>query len=293
MRCGYVALLGRPNVGKSSLCNRLVGEEVAIVTAKPQTTRQRIAGIYSQDDGQIIFLDTPGVHQTRSKINEAMVEWAHAAAQDADLCCLLIGDQGVGRVEKDVWAGLNKDRACVVINKIDQRPPEEHLELCAAVKQLIGDETPLFAVSARNGFACDELRDFVISQMPEGPALFPQDEYTDVSVRFLTSEIIRKAVFEAVRDEVPYSTAVEIESFAEGESLTKIHAVIVVERESQKGIVVGKGGAMIKRIGAAARPEIEALVDGKVYLELFVKVAPGWTESDYHLKSFGLKVPKS
>ncbi len=286
-RCGYVALIGIPNVGKSSLLNSLVEEEVAIVSALPQTTRQRICGIYSTDDVQLIFLDTPGLHESEKIINQAMVEWSHSAMTDADLCCPIITREAWDAMLPIVDAIPKRTLGCVILNKVDLLTEDGIAKLARQLQNRW--EVPVFATSALNGAGVTELRDFLISRMPEGPALFPKDQYTEHPVRFLAAELIRKAAIEHLFEEIPYAVAVEIDTFEESPTLTRITAILVVERESQKGMVIGKGARTIKAIGTAARQTIERLVGTKIFLDLRVRVQPKWTRDPQQLQRFGIK----
>ncbi|MBI4237321.1 MAG: GTPase Era [Deltaproteobacteria bacterium] len=282
-RCGFVALLGRPNVGKSSLCNRLVGEDVAIVTAKPQTTRHRIIGIATNERAQLILVDTPGIHETNKPLNQAMVETARVAGADADCICLVSDAREWGAEERALLAAVRSADPIIVRNKSDL------LTSGAVTTPSDLQGLPIHLVSATSGDGLDALRAALEARVPEGPALYDAALYTERPVRFLAAELVRKAAFELLHEEIPYGLAVEIESFKEEGRLTRIHALLIVDRESHKRIVVGQHGQMIRAIGTAARPPIEQLVGGQVYLELFVKVKPGWTKDLAELRRMGLK----
>lgn len=290
-RCGYVALIGLPNVGKSSIMNRLVGEEVAIVTSLPQTTRQRITGIISNDATQMIFLDTPGIHDSAKQINQAMLAWVRRAAVDADGICVVVAADAPERGLELVREAAGKKLACVALNKIDLVTPEAQQAIAARVARW-GESVRIVPVSAKTGEGIETLRRQLEALLPEGPALFPPDIYTEHPVRFLTAELIRRAAMQAVHQELPYAMAVEIDEFKEGETLTRIEASLIVERESQKGMVIGRGGKMIKQIGSAARPDIERLVGTQVFLELRVAVRPNWTKDPAQLQRFGIRPPR-
>jgi len=286
-RSGVVALLGRPNAGKSTLLNRLLGEKLAIVTAKPQTTRSRILGIWSDPRAQILFLDTPGFHSGEKALNKTLNALVDDVAEDCDVALLLVdperGWDGEHRALADRVRARGKP-VIAVATKSDRRdaagspwPPPEAGELAAAVR-----------TSARTGEGLEELIETVLALLPEGPSYYPDEDLTDRPLRFLAAELIREAAFELLEQEVPYSLAVSVVEFDESRpDLARIRAELLVERTSQKGIVLGRGGAMIKRIGIAARRRIEALLGQRVHLELFVKCDPKWTKRPKQLKSLG------
>lgn len=290
-RSGFVSIIGRPNVGKSTLLNRILGEKIVITSDKPQTTRNRIQGIHNVPGAQIVFIDTPGIHQARSRLNKYMVEVALSAIREVDLILFLVeANQKPGEQEQeiiDVLAGATAP-VFLVINKVDLTEKGRVLERIAAYK----DRFPfreIVPVSAGTGDGVEHLVELVRKALPEGPVYFPDDILTDVPERFIAAEIIREKVFRMTRDEVPYATAVEVDSFKEREDggLVSIAATITVERDSQKGIIIGKKGAMLKKIGSSARNEIEKLLNTKVYLELFVRVRKDWSEDERMLKELG------
>lgn len=290
-RSGFVSIIGRPNVGKSTLLNRILGEKIVITSDKPQTTRNRIQGIHNVPDAQIVFIDTPGIHQARSRLNKYMVEVAVSAIREVDLILFLVeANQKPGEQEQeiiDVLAGATAP-VFLVINKVDLTEKGAVLERIAAYK----DRFPfreIVPVSAGTGDGVEYLVELVRKALPEGPVYFPDDILTDVPERFIAAEIIREKVFRLTRDEIPYATAVEVDSFKEREDggLVSIAATITVERDSQKGIVIGKKGAMLKKIGSASRVEIEKLLNTKVFLELFVRVRKDWSEDERMLKELG------
>lgn len=290
-RSGFVSIIGRPNVGKSTLLNRILGEKIVITSDKPQTTRNRIQGIHNVPGAQIVFIDTPGIHQARSRLNKYMVDVALSSIREVDLVLFLVeANQKPGEQEQEIIDVLAGTAAPVflVINKVDTTEKGSVLERIAAYK----DRYPfreIVPVSAQTGDGVDHLVALVRDVLPEGPVYFPDDILTDVPERFIAAEIIREKVFRLTRDEIPYATAVEVDSFKEREDggLVSIAATITVERDSQKGIIIGKKGAMLKKIGSAARVEIEHLLNTKVFLELFVRVRKDWSEDARMLKELG------
>jgi len=292
-RCGFVALVGRPNVGKSTLLNALVGAKLAIVTPKPQTTRTRIIGIQTLPHAQLIFIDTPGIHHySRSLLNRRMVETALNVWQDTDVVLLLVDAQrGVIPADEEIAQRLTSVRApvIVVLNKIDTVSRTALLPLLERGATLLPgcDVVPVSALSGENRA---ELLATVTAVLPVGPALYPADELTDQSERVLAQEVVREQLFLHTEQEVPYGTAVIVEEFSEKpeKSVLVIRAVIYVERPSQRGIIIGDRGSRLKQIGQAARLQLERFFGCKVFLELFVKVARGWTNSPGRLKELGL-----
>jgi GTP-binding protein Era len=287
---GFVAVVGRPNVGKSTLVNRLVGEKVAIVSDKPQTTRNRILAVLNRPDGQIVLFDTPGIHKPMHRMNERMVEAAVGSLGQVDLALWLVDvteDHGPGdRYVKDV---LGRARKPVILglNKIDLVPKPRLLPLIDQYRQLL-DFVEIVPLSALEGDNVELLAERLVAHLPEGERLYPEDFLTDQPERFFVAEMIREQILRHTREEIPYSTAVIIDSFKEGKPVVRIEASILVERESQKGILIGRGGAMLKSIGSAARREIEAFLGTKIYLGLFVKVREGWREDPGMLDEMGL-----
>jgi GTP-binding protein Era len=277
-KSGFVAVVGRPNAGKSTLVNALVGSKVSIVTPVPQTTRNRILGILNRPTAQVIFMDTPGVHKPLSRLNQQMMSFVRQALADRDLAVLIVdASERFGKGDQFVIELLKQyaPRTILALNKIDRVHKPDLLPLIDRYSKLYGFEE-IFPISALHGEGIEELLAAVVQRLPEGPQYFPSDEYTDQPERFLASEIIREKVIHHTKQEMPYVTAVLIEQFEEGETLTRIHATIVVERDSQKPIVIGAGGARLKEIGSEARLDLEKLLPPKVYLELYVKVQPHW-----------------
>jgi GTP-binding protein Era len=288
---GFVSLIGRPNVGKSTLLNRMLGEKIAITSDKPQTTRNRIQGICNVPGGQIVFVDTPGIHQPRSRLNQYMVDTARSCIQGVDAILLLVdatdAPAAQGAMIRDLLEGVTVP-VFLVINKIDIVEPETLLA-GINVYRTFHPFAEIVPVSASTGDGVDRLVQLVFDRLPEGPAYFPDDILTDVPERFVVAEIVREKVFRMTRDEVPYSVAVVVDSFKEREDgkLISISATINVERDSQKGIIIGKRGEMLKRVGTQARSEIERLLGCKVFLELFVRVQKDWSENSRLLREFG------
>lgn len=286
MKSGFVCILGRPNAGKSTLLNALVGEKLAIVTHKPQTTRTRIHGILNlpkqkgKSAAQIVLIDTPGVHKSETWLDRSM---AHEIREALESCDLVVWIKDVTRrpgVEEDYVLSLIKKvdtPAFLLLNKIDLIEKGKLLPLIEQSRQL-HDFKEIIPISAKKKDNLDALLQAMAEAMPAGAPYFPEDQITDQPVRFLAAEIIREAMLLQTEEEVPYATTVVVERFEEGAKLTRISAAIFCEREGQKGIIIGKGGQMLKQIGTAARKQIEAMLGCKVFLELFVKVEPGWRE---------------
>jgi GTP-binding protein Era len=290
-KSGFVAIIGRPNAGKSTLLNSLLGEKVAIVADKPQTTRNRIVGIKNSADGQIIFLDTPGIHKARSRLNQSMVRIALATYNEVDAVCLLVAVDHPNHEDNDmILETLQEVRKPVllVLNKIDLIVKSELLPIMDRyAKRRKFDQ--IIPISATRGDGVDLLVRDLLRILPAGPPLFPQDLYTDMPERFFVAELIREKVIHLTREEVPYATAVEIEAFEEreGKNLIVIKAAIQVERDSQKGILIGKRGQMLKEIGRQAREDMEAMLGARVFLELWVKVEKDWREDPRELRRLG------
>jgi GTP-binding protein Era len=289
-RAGYVAIVGRPNVGKSTLLNALVGTKVAIVTPKPQTTRNRILGIRTTSEAQAIFLDTPGIHEARSLLNRRMVEVARQALGDADVLVLVLdATHGVTPADAELASSVGAlgRPTVVVLNKLE-RPPALLPAMAALGERLPGRE--IIPASARTGEGVPAVLEAVTRALPEGPRLYPEDEYTAETERFLVQELVREQLFLQTEEEVPYGTAVVVEEFREEpeRKLLVVRATVLVDRPSHKAIVVGAGARRLKEVGRRARLELESLFGVKVFLELFVRVEPGWAESPRRLKELGL-----
>lgn len=290
-KSGFISILGRPNVGKSTLFNRLLGEKMAIVAERPQTTRNRILGIKNVEGGQLIFLDTPGIHEGRSELNRRMVRTAISSGRDADILLFLI-EATSPPLEKDrqMMEPLKGCRGVpfLVINKIDLVRKETLLPIIDQYQRLHPFQK-IIPVSAITGDGIDILLDEMMKVLPESPPYFPEDMITDQTERFWVSEIIREKVIHQSYQEIPYSTAVTIEEFKEQseKNLVIISAAIQVERDSQKGILIGKGGGKLKKIGVEARKEIEAFLGTRVFLELWVNVEKNWTRDPHALDGLG------
>ncbi len=280
-KSGFVAVVGRPNAGKSTLVNALVGSKVSIVTAVPQTTRNRILGIVNRPPAQIVLMDTPGIHRPLSRLNEQMMSFVRQALAERDLAILIVDASERFGHGDDFAVGLLKEygpRTILALNKIDRIRKLQLLPLMQRYSELYNFEE-IMPVSALKGEGLTELLDALVRLLPEGPHYFPPEMYTDQPERFLASEIIREKIILHTRQELPYATAVIIESFEEGEKITRIYASIVVEKESQKPIIIGSGGEMLKQIGSEARRELERLFPPKVFLELYVKVEANWRDA--------------
>ena len=286
-KAGFVNIVGNPNVGKSTLMNALVGEQLSIITAKAQTTRHRILGIVNDEDHQILFSDTPGMLQPAYPLQESMMNFVNAAFQDADiLVCML--DVG----EKKLNATLLKRMLnstipiLLVINKIDLSSQEEVKEKVAHWQATVPNSI-VFVISALENFNVLGLFDKIVELLPENPAFYPKDQLTDKPERFFVNEYIREKILTHYQKEIPYAVEVEAESFLEEEKMIKIRSVIMVERASQKGILIGHRGAAIKRVGVEARKQLESFFEKKIYLQLYVKVNKNWRSNERELKRFG------
>jgi GTP-binding protein Era len=289
-RCGYVALVGKPNVGKSTLMNSLLGQKLSIVTAKPQTTRQRIAGIKTTPEGQVIYVDTPGLHRTAKKaLNRYMNRVARASFLDVDLILFLVEACRWTRQDDNVAGALLQSGipVVVIINKIDL--VNDKSRLLQFVDENINSESfsDVFMISAKKGNGIAEMEQAVFNRLPFSRPYYDQDQFTDRSERFLVAELIREQLMLRLHQEIPYSLTVEIETFNRDDHLLRIGAIIWVERSSQKGMVIGKGGEVLKQVGSGARHAAEALLGEKVFLRLFVKVSQGWADDERLLKQFG------
>lgn len=287
MKTGFVNIFGKPNAGKSTLLNAFMGEKMAIVSHKVQTTRHRIKAILSEPGYQIIFSDTPGIIEPKYKLHERMMQAVKSSLEDADVA-LLIMDAGDDREENEaLFSSLRlKVPSILVLNKIDLVTPEA---LQATIRFFEGKPyvKEVIVVSALKKKGIDDLRNKIIEWLPEGEPFYDEEELSDLPTRFFVAELIREKIFELYEQELPYQTAVLVQEFKEKATLVKISADIIVHRETQKGIVLGEKGKMIKKLGMQARESIEAFIGQKVFLELFVKVRPKWRDNDIHLKEYG------
>ncbi|MCL6599155.1 MAG: GTPase Era [Alicyclobacillus macrosporangiidus] len=290
-RSGFAALIGRPNVGKSSLLNALVGHKVAIMSSRPQTTRNRIRGVLTTDTAQVVFIDTPGIHEPRHRLGKYMVEAAVSTLREVDVVLLVVdAERPDTREDRLVFQRLEGLRTPVllVINKVDLVPKPQVLEIIDRLRT-VHPFRHIIPVSAKDGTQLDELKDLLVAELPEGPKYYPDDMVTDHPERFIIAEYIREKVLHLTREEVPHSVMVDIEQLERREesNVLYVHAVIYTERESQKAILIGKRGAMLKQIGQLARQELEALFGTRVYLELWVKVKKDWRNQPGMLHRWG------
>jgi GTP-binding protein Era len=286
-KAGFISIVGKPNVGKSSLMNRLMGENLSIITFKAQTTRHRIMGILNGDNFQIVYSDTPGILEPKYSLHDAMMSYVKVSLDDADLILLVVALED--KYEDDLFERFQKLKTPIllVINKIDLVRGSQVEDKVNYWKEKLPGVREIFTVSAKSGEHIDDLLPKLLEFMPAHPAYFPKDEYTDRSERFFASEIIREKIFLNYEQEIPYSSEVTINSFKEEEDIIRISAVIYVERDSQKGIIIGKGAASIKKVGVEARRDMESFFGKKVFLETHVKVAANWRKHAFKLKQFG------
>jgi len=287
-KAGFVNIIGKPNAGKSTLMNILVGEKLSIITSKAQTTRHRILGIVSTEEHQIVFSDTPGILTPHYKMHESMMKFVYAALSDADVLLLIIDVKSEDKLEEELMDKLKKSgsKIVVLLNKIDLIKPEE-LETTSASWAALLPEAEIIPISALEKFNTDYLTKRIVALLPDSPAFYDKDQLTDKPEKFFVSEIIREKILLNYDQEIPYSCEVYVESFKDEPTILKIRALIFVSRESQKGILIGHQGSGLKRVGTQARIDIEKFFDKKVFLELFVKVKKDWRNNDYMLKQFG------
>ena len=290
-KSGFAALVGRPNVGKSTLMNRLIGQKIAITSNKPQTTRNRIQTVYTCEKGQIVFLDTPGIHKAKNKLGEYMVNVAERTLKEVDVILWLVEPMSyIGAGEKHIAEHLAHIHTPVilVINKIDKVKKDELLAYIDAYRRLL-DFAEIVPVSALKGMNEDVLLDQIFKYLPYGPMFYDEDTVTDQPMRAIVAELIREKALKLLDEEIPHGIAVSVDVMKQrpGQGLWDIEATIVCERDSHKGIIIGKGGAMLKKIGSAARYEIEKMLEARVNLKLWVKVKKDWRDSDFLIKNFG------
>ncbi|MFX3633667.1 MAG: GTPase Era [Candidatus Pristimantibacillus sp.] len=291
-RSGFVAIVGRPNVGKSTLMNHLIGQKIAIMSDKPQTTRNKIHGVYTTNDSQIVFLDTPGIHKPQSKLGDYMMKTAESALREVEAALFLVDvEDGIGGGDRFIIEQLKKVKTPVflVMNKIDKVHPEQLLPIIAQYKDLY-DFAEIIPISALRGNNVDTLLEQITKYLPEGPQYYPADQVTDHPEQFVVAELIREKILHKTREEIPHSIAVGIEDMrVQDNGVVYIGAVIYVERDSQKGIIIGKKGALLKEVGALARFDIENLLGSKTFLELWVKVKKDWRNQERTLKDLGFR----
>ncbi len=293
-KSGFVSIIGRPNVGKSTLLNSILGQKVSIVSDKPQTTRNRILGVKTLPGIQVIFIDTPGIHKPKHKLNQFMVKTAINTLDEVDIVLFMTeAGESIGGGDRYIMEILGKTKKPVflLINKIDMVQKGTLLPLIDEFSRLCKFEE-IFPVSALHGDNIAELEESIMRRLPEGPQYFPEDAVTDQPMRFIAAELVREKIFQLTYEEIPYSVAVGIEEFREDDEkkVAFIRAVIFVDKDSQKGIIIGKGGTMLKKVGQLAREELEAIMGVKVFLELWVKVKSGWRGDDMILRMLGYKV---
>lgn len=291
-KSGFVAIIGRPNVGKSTLLNRIVRQKIAIMSDKAQTTRNKIQGVYTTPESQIIFIDTPGIHKPKHRLGDFMVETAYSALREVDAIIFMVSaEQPRGRGDDFIIERLkmNQTPVYLVINKIDTIHPDKLFPIIEDYSQQMTFKE-IVPISATEGNNVEKMIELLESEMPEGPQYFPEDQVTDHPEYFIVSELVREKVLLLTREEVPHSVAVVVEDMRRDEN-DKIHiqATIIVERSSQKGIIIGKGGKMLKDVGIKARKDIEDLLGNGVYLELWVKVQKNWRDKQKHLQDYGYR----
>lgn len=292
-KSGFISIVGRPNVGKSTFLNRVIGQKIAIMSDKPQTTRNKIQGVLTTNESQMIFIDTPGIHKPKHKLGDFMIKMATNTFREVDLILFMVNvDEGLGRGDEFIMDLLKdvKTPVFLVLNKIDTIHPDKLLPIIDDYRnrQTFKEVVPISALEGNN---VETLLEQIQGHLPEGPQYYPADQITDHPERFIISELIREKALHLTREEVPHSIAVSIEKISkeEGKELINVMATIIVERDSQKGIVIGKRGAMLKEIGQRAREDIENLLGSKVYLELWVKVQKDWRNKMNNLRDFGFK----
>jgi GTP-binding protein Era len=291
-KSGFVGIIGRPNVGKSTLMNQLVGQKIAITSPVSQTTRNRLRGILTTDEAQIIFVDTPGIHKPHHQLGKVLVQNARTAIQSVDVVLFVVdGSVESGGGDRYIVEILSNCKIPVILgmNKLDEQP-EDSVLIDRTYEQIVNPEWPVVKFSALTGEGVEPLQQLLIEHLEVGPYYYPPDLVTDQPERFIMGELIREQILLLTREEVPHSVAIAIDIVQEEAKITRILATIHVERDSQKGILIGKSGSMLKSIGSAAREQIQKLIEGKVYLELFVKVQPKWRQSRTRLAELGYRV---
>ena len=296
MKSGFTAIIGRPNVGKSTLLNQILGQKIVIATDKAKKTKKRIKGIYTTEQGQIVFIDTPGVHKPLNKLGEFLLDEAKVAVPDADLILFLVdGSEPAGKGDKWIAQNILKTDIPVVIvmNKVDKIKKMDKVEQnLLTYKTLFDKNYPVVRVSAKTGRNIDTLIRNIYKYLPEGDLLYPEDVVTEETMRDVTEEVVREKILLNTSDEIPHSVAVKIESYIESDEIDRIYATIYCETKSQKGILIGKGGSLLKKIGTEARQELEKIVEKKVFLGLQVRVEKDWRKKQNALKNFGYEQEK-
>lgn len=296
MKSGFTAIIGRPNVGKSTLLNQILGQKIVIATDKAQTTRKRIKGIYTTEKGQIVFIDTPGVHKPLNKLGEFLLEESKMAVPDADLILFLVdGSEPAGKGDKWIAQNILQTQIPVVIvmNKVDKLKKIEKVEENLLTYKLLFEKNyPVVKISAKTGRNIDTLIKNIYKYLPDGDLLYPEDVVTEETMRDVTEEVIREKILLNTSDEIPHSVAVKIESYTESDDIDRIYASIYCEAKSQKGILIGKGGNLLKKIGTEARIELEKIVEKKIFLGLEVKIDKDWRKKQKSLKNFGYENEK-
>lgn len=291
-RSGFVAIVGRPNVGKSTLLNRVLGQKIAIMSDKAQTTRHKIQGVYTDQTAQIIFMDTPGIHKPKHALGEFMLEAAYSALKEVEVILFLVNaGEPIGRGDRFIIERLKQQKTPVflIINKIDLVHPDDVLTIIETYQREM-DFTQIIPISALQGNNVDHLLDVIKAQLPEGPQYYPADQVTDHPEYFVVAEFIREKVLQLTKEEVPHSVAVVVDQMQKNaQGKVHVYATIIVERSSQKGIVIGKGGKLLKEIGTRARRDIESLLGEKIFLELWVKVQKDWRDKQSMLDDYGYK----
>lgn len=290
IKTGFATLIGRPNVGKSTLMNRLIGQKIAITSSKPQTTRNRIQTVYTDERGQIVFLDTPGIHKAKNKLGDYMVNVAEHTLKEVDVVLFLVEPTDyIGAGEKHIIEQLKKSKTPVIllINKIDKIQKKEELLLYIDAYRKEMEFDQIIPVSAKNGEGTDDLLKTIFDYLPYGPMFYDEDTVTDQPERQIVAELIREQTLRLLEDEIPHGIAVSVDSMKKRKKIMDVDATIICERDSHKGIIIGKGGSMLKRIGTNARKGIEDLLECQVNLKLWVKVKKDWRDSDFLLKNFG------
>ena len=293
-KSGFISIIGRPNVGKSTFLNRVIGQKIAIMSDKPQTTRNKVQGVLTTDDSQMIFIDTPGIHKPKHKLGDFMLKVSKNTLREVDVIMFMVNaEQKLGKGDEFILEMLegNPTPVFLVINKIDQVHPDELMGIIDSYKEHY-DFAEIVPISALQGNNVENLLATLTKYLPEGPQYYPADQVTDHPERFIISELIREKVLHLTREEIPHSIAVVIDKIRrdeENEGKIRVAATIIVERDSQKGIVIGKRGALLKEVGIRARKDIEMLLGSKVYLELWVKVQKDWRNKSTHLRDFGFR----